>query len=162
MERVEVSNVLFDFVGFGVEEVSLRMEYPGSSSFRSAGYTKLQTNSTYSGGFVRQHGNVSFSRVFGAGHSAAYYQPETAFHIFDRAMRGKDVATGQLNASESYNSEGPPSVRDVTAKAPESLAPVCYVFDIQLTCTSNQIQALADGTAVVHNFIVVEPRAENE
>ncbi|KEZ45372.1 hypothetical protein SAPIO_CDS2201 [Scedosporium apiospermum] len=84
-----------------------------------------------------------------------------AFHIFDLAMGGKDVATGQLNALESYKSEGPPSVRHVTAKAPESLAPVCYVFDIQLTCTPNQIQALADGSAVVHNFIVVEPRAES-
>ncbi|PKS10109.1 hypothetical protein jhhlp_001859 [Lomentospora prolificans] len=147
---------------FGVERVSLQMEYAGASSFREAGYTSIETNDSYSGGLVRQHGNVSFSRVYDAGHSAAYYQPETTYRIFDRAMGGKDVGTGKVSASDDYSSEGPQSARGVTSELPASRSPICYVYDIALTCTPNQISALADGSAVVKDFIVVEPAAEVE
>lgn len=48
----------------GGEEVSLAINYTESDQFRSAGYTPIQTNSSYIGGQVRQHGNFSFSRVY--------------------------------------------------------------------------------------------------
>lgn len=49
----------------GGEEVSLAINYTESDQFRSAGYAAIETNSSYVGGQVRQHGNFSFSRVFG-------------------------------------------------------------------------------------------------
>ncbi len=49
----------------GGEEVSLAINYTDSEKFRSAGYTPIQTNSSYVGGQVRQYGNFSFSRVYG-------------------------------------------------------------------------------------------------
>lgn len=145
-------------LGYGAEDLSLQMDYPDAPAFRSAGYTSIQTNESYTGGLVRQYGNVSFSRVFGAGHSAAYYQPETVYRIFDRAMSGRDVGTGEVEASEGYSSEGPETVFDVKHELPESRDVVCYLYDVQVTCTPNQIQALEDGTAVVVDFVVVEPR----
>lgn len=144
--------------GYGAEIVSLQMEYPDAHAFRSAGYSPIQTNGCYTGGLVRQHGNVSFSRVFGAGHSASYYQPETVYRIFDRAMSGQDVGTGEVQASEKYSSEGPETAFDVMHELPESRESVCYLLDVQWTCTPNQIKALKDGTAVVEDFVVVEPR----
>ncbi|KAK1055262.1 hypothetical protein LTR74_015801 [Friedmanniomyces endolithicus] len=39
-----------------------------SLDFRAAGYEYIHTNRSYSGGVVRQHGNLSFSRVFESGH----------------------------------------------------------------------------------------------
>ncbi|MBE3041384.1 hypothetical protein IMZ48_02130 [Candidatus Bathyarchaeota archaeon] len=144
-------------IGFGAEAISLQMEYPEAPAFRSAGYTPIQTNDTYTGGLARQHGNVSFSRIFGGGHSAAAYQPETVYRIFDRAMSGKDVGTGDVEVSEGYSSEGPETVFDVRHELPEPRETVCYLYDAPYTCTPNQIQALVDGTAVVVDFVVVEP-----
>ncbi|SPO05481.1 related to serine-type carboxypeptidase Z precursor [Cephalotrichum gorgonifer] len=141
---------------FGVEDVSLQMEYPDAPAFRSAGYTPIQASETYEGGLVRQHGNVSFSRVYGAGHSAASYQQETVFRIFDRVMSGKDVGTGEVEASEDYSSEGPSTVFDVRHELPKSRKPICYLYDIALTCNPKQIQSLIDGTAIVKDFIVVD------
>lgn len=144
-------------LGYGAEAVSLLMNYPDAPVFRSAGYTPIQTDDSYTGGLVRQHGNVSFSRVFAAGHSASYYQPETVYRIFDRAMSGRDVGTGK-EASEGYSSEGPETVFDVRHELPESREIVCYLYDVQLTCAPNQIRALEEGTAIVKDFVVVEPK----
>lgn len=137
------------------------MEYPDAADFRSAGYTPIRSSGCQTGGLVRQHGNVSFSRVFGSGHSAAYYQPETVYHIFDRAMGGKDVGTGEVEASEGYSSEGPEKVFDVRHELLESRAVVCYLYDVA-TCSPNQLQALMEGTAVVEDFIVIEPAPVRE
>jgi len=135
------------------------MNYPGSDAFRAAGYAPLVTNATYQGGLVRQHGNVSFSRVFGAGHSVTAYQPETFFRIFQRAMFGKDVATGSVTVgSAGYSSSGPADSFGVRNAVPPAPLPVmCFVTSPLITCTPNQLAALADGSAVIKNFIVVSP-----
>lgn len=52
----------------GVEHLSLEANWTGADDFRSAGYADIKTNASYNGGVVRQHGNLSFSRVFEAGH----------------------------------------------------------------------------------------------
>lgn len=52
----------------GVERLSLQANWTGAEVFRNAGYEDIHTNGSYSGGVVRQHGNLSFSRVFDAGH----------------------------------------------------------------------------------------------
>jgi carboxypeptidase C (cathepsin A) len=53
----------------GGEAISLAIKSNASSSFMKAGYANIETNSSYVGGFVRQYGNLSFSRVFQAGHA---------------------------------------------------------------------------------------------
>lgn len=52
----------------GGEQLSLAAKWTGTESFTTAGYEYVRTNSSYNGGIVRQHGNLSFSRVFQAGH----------------------------------------------------------------------------------------------
>jgi len=54
--------------GLGGEKISLAIDSSSTAGFRKAGYAQLHTNVTYIGGAVRQYGNLSFSRVFGAGH----------------------------------------------------------------------------------------------
>ncbi|TPX14617.1 uncharacterized protein E0L32_005309 [Thyridium curvatum] len=142
----------------GVENISLTVNYPSASAFRSAGYADIVTNSSYNGGLVRQHGNVSFSRVFDAGHAVAAYQPETVYQIFQRSMFGKDVATGKIVADQGYSSNGSPSTWARKNKVPEVTdANMCYSQVPTDTCTDEQLQALADGTAVVKDFIVQSP-----
>lgn len=117
------------------------------------------TNSSYNGGLVRENGALSFSRIFQAGHGVAGNQPETMYHVFERAMSRRDVATGKVNLSEKpdYASSGPQSVRNVTNKVPEPERSTCYLGLAPISCTVEQLAALADGSAVVEDWIVVKP-----
>lgn len=135
------------------------MEFPSSSEFRDAGYADIATNDTYNGGFVRQYGSLSFSRVFQAGHAAGAYQPETMYRIFSRAMAGQDVATGEVDLSSNtdYASKGPASVKNVTSEVPDLMKNVCAIYYALPSCTDEQLLALQDGSAVVENGIVVKP-----
>lgn len=135
------------------------MNYPSAPQFRQAGYADIHTNSTYKGGVVRQHGNVSFSRVFEAGHAVAAYQPQTVYEIFQRSMFGKDVATGQDGTSKEYGTKGPLISWGIKNEVPEkSLESQCYTYLAGETCTEEQLGALADGSAVVEEFVVVQPK----
>lgn len=142
----------------GAENVSLSLDFPGAATFGGAGYAPLQTNETHQAGLVRQAGSVSFSRVFQAGHSVAAYQPETVLRIFERTVFGKDVATGKKGV-EGYVSAGAADVSGVKNEAPKTQPePVCLVYSALSTCTENQLEALAAGTAVTKDFVVVEPK----
>lgn len=54
--------------GYGGEKISLAIESKISKDFRKAGYAEIKTDGAHVGGFVRQHGALSFSRVLDAGH----------------------------------------------------------------------------------------------
>lgn len=141
----------------GGEAVSLGVDYTRAKQFRAAGYAPLQTNSSYVGGRVRQHGNFSFSRVFESGHEVPAYQPQTAYEIFQRAMFNKDIATGQVSTidNDTYSSEGPASTWHIKNKVPESPKPVCYVLALDATCTEDQKKSVIDGSAVIKDYVVV-------
>ncbi|KAF3760885.1 putative carboxypeptidase S1 [Cryphonectria parasitica EP155] len=145
----------------GVENVSLSMNYPGAESFRSAGYAPITTNASYQGGLVRQHDRVSFSRVFEAGHAVADYQPETVLRIFERAVLGRDVATGEIDVLGGYSTRGPLSTLNVTNAVlpPVVAAPQCgwYLASDPSSCTDEQRAALQAGTAVVVDWEIVSP-----
>jgi hypothetical protein len=141
------------------------MTYSSAPDFRSAGYELIITNATptdnqtKSGGVVRQHNKVSFSRVFDAGHAAGAYQPETVSRIFDRVMFDKDVATGSIdtsaNASKGYSSTGPPSSFGIKNVLPVELKNQCYLWNALVTCTEEELAALMNGTAVIKDFILL-------
>jgi hypothetical protein len=125
---------------------------------------------------VRQYGNLSFSRVFDAGHQGIslssppraaaadssrfpvpYYQPETAYRIFQRAMFNTDVATGRIptDAAANYTTTGPSSSFGIKNAVPSLPLPLCYTWDVMETCTDAQKLLLQNGSAVVQDFIVV-------
>ncbi|KAL2831590.1 Alpha/Beta hydrolase protein [Aspergillus pseudoustus] len=145
----------------GGENVSLSINHKDAATFESSGYAKLTTNATYTGGVVRQHGNLSFTRVFEAGHEGPSYQPETFFRIFSRIMRSRDIATGTFSLAgpegANYRTRGPKSSFHIKNVLPEPAAPLCYTLDMMTACTDNQQQALLNGTAVVEDFVVTWP-----
>ncbi|KAL2826408.1 Alpha/Beta hydrolase protein [Aspergillus cavernicola] len=167
MERGVKVNLVYgdrDYVcnWLGGENISLSIDHPQASGFRSSGYEDLITNRTYKGGVVRQHGNLSFTRVFEAGHEVTAYQPETFFRIFSRIMGSKDIASGTVTVSlvengTDYHTRGPRSSFHIKNTLPAPAAPVCYTIDMMTTCTKNQKAALVNGTAIVENFVVTWP-----
>ncbi|KAI3396277.1 hypothetical protein diail_12359 [Diaporthe ilicicola] len=144
----------------GAENASLSASYSDALSFQSAGYAPITTNSSYQGGLVRQFKNFSFSRVFEAGHAAAAYQPETVLRIFERAIFGKDVATGEADAGQSsgYASQGPASSLNVTNEIHDPIIePLCFWYDAFESCDEVQMEALEKNIAVIEDYVVVSP-----
>lgn len=135
----------------GGEAISLAL---GSTEFQKAGYADIETNSSYTGGLVRQYGNLSFARVFQAGHEVPYYQPETAYKIFNRVMFNKDVATGEVYAA-NYSSRGPSSAWSASVLQLDEEPAQCYLWDVLETCTMAEAAILRSGSAIVKDFVLV-------
>ena len=95
------------------EQSSLKIPWSSQEKFQSAGYTPLVISPVHSGGLTRQYGNLSFTRVYQAGHMVPSYQPEASYEIFMRALLGNDIATGTVDLQEvaargeQYATEGP-------------------------------------------------------
>ncbi|KIX10249.1 uncharacterized protein Z518_01330 [Rhinocladiella mackenziei CBS 650.93] len=140
----------------GGEQISLAIDSDNTLKFHQAGYANIQVNETYVGGVVRQYENLSFSRVFGAGHEASWYQPETAYRIFNRVMSNVDVATGKFSTrGTSYSSKGPSSSFAIKNTIPTHPARTCYFWDILETCTPSQTEMIRNGSAILEDFVMV-------
>jgi hypothetical protein len=142
---------------YGGELLSLAIPFENAKSFAAAGYADLIVNDTYVGGQVRQYGNLSFTRVYEAGHEVPAYQPEAAFRIFQRALFNYDIATGNISTTKNpgYASQGPHDVADITNEPVTLPGSQCYVLDRD-QCTEEQWETVMNGTALVKNWIVVD------
>lgn len=142
-------------LGLGGEALSLAITSPLTSSFSAAGYSSIITNASYTGGFVRQASRLSFSRIFEAGHGVGAYQPETVSKIFDRVMFDMDISTGLQFSGANYTTKGPNNVFNIKSKLPQSQKNECYLWDLLLVCTDEEIERVANGTAVFRDYILV-------
>ena len=143
----------------GGEAVSLAINYSSTAQFHSAGYAPIQVNDSYVGGMVRQYGNLSFSRVYEAGHEIPFYQPETAYRIFNRALSNMDIATGTkptYSDGGAYSSMGEADTWSHKNVDPAEPLQFCYVLDPTTYCNADQIEAVLNGTALIQDYIVVD------
>ena len=85
-----------------VEEINA----PGMSS---AGFENISTSDDIVHGQVKQSANFAFARIYEAGHEVPFYQPVVALEMFDRAINGKTIATGEERVSKGcgYKTTGP-------------------------------------------------------
>jgi len=84
----------------GGQAISLSLTYSHAASFRAAPYTPLVVHATEYGA-VRQHGPLSFARVYESGHEVPYYQPLAALAYFNRTLARADIATGEHGAGDA-------------------------------------------------------------
>ena len=138
----------------GGEQVSLNINYSSAGKFRNAGYTPIRVNNSYIGGQARQHGNLSFSRIYQAGHMVPSYQPETAYQVFMRVMVNKDIATGKAALSDDYSTDGPSSTWHIKNEVFPAPDPECYILNPG-TCTEEQYSMVKNNTAIIKDYIVV-------
>ncbi|CVK90858.1 related to carboxypeptidase [Fusarium mangiferae] len=134
---------------------SLASEAGGEYSIRypEAGYAPIIVNDSYIGGVVRQFGNLSFSRVYQAGHAVPAYQPETAFQIFARIILGTSISTGKDVDAATYNTTGDANATH-TEDLPKQLNPTCYVRNFQGSCDEGAQELVKDDKGIVVNGIL--------
>lgn len=145
----------------GGEAVSFAVaaQSPAYAPFYTAGYASIVINSTYVGGMVRQYGNLSFSRIYAAGHLVPAYQPETAFTVFSRVILGTDLSFGQPVDLSTYQTNGTANAT-YTSKAPESAKPTCWIRNINNTCTNEQRDKIAKGEGAIVNGVLYDKASD--
>lgn len=103
---------------------------------------------------MRQHGNLSFIRTYGAGHAIPAYQPETAYRVFTRALFNLDIATGRVSTAGNYTSEGRADP-NVQREAGVQGLTYCYTYALG-ECYEWQQEAVLNGTAEVCSWLFVD------
>jgi hypothetical protein len=142
----------------GGEAVASRLAWEAGADygngFSDAGYAPIIVNDSYIGGAVRQFGNLSFSRVYQAGHAVPAYQPETAFQIFARILGGGSVSTGSTAVSLSEYRTSGSRESDEKQKLPPAPEPTCFIRSYSTTCDSKARELASNGDGVVINGVL--------
>ena len=146
---------LCNWLGGEAVSFSIAAQLPAYAPFYSAGYADIVVNDTYVGGVVRQYGNLSFSRIYGAGHLVPAYQPETAFTVFTRIIMGNDISFGNNADLSTYASNGTANAT-YTASPPGQENPICWIRDIQAKCTNDQKLKIQNGQGVIINGVLYD------
>lgn len=141
-----------NWVGGEAVSYSIAAQAPKYSPFYSAGYADIVVNNSYVGGVVRQYGNLSFSRIYNAGHLVPAYQPETAFTVFTRIIMGSDISLGGPVDLSSFSSIGTANAT-FTNLAPATAKPLCYIRNIPDSCTSEQKESIRLGEGTIINGV---------
>lgn len=89
----------------GGEAVYNSIRIPGHPSI--PGYVNISTSDLLVHGQAKQSGSFAFVRVYDSGHEVPAYQPLTALAIFERAISGYDIATGQSSVDRAFVTVGP-------------------------------------------------------
>ncbi|KAH8815534.1 carboxypeptidase-like protein S1 [Xylogone sp. PMI_703] len=76
----------------GGEAVANAVTYSGSSTFKSKAQTNYTVNGV-AGGTFKTVGNLSWLRVFGAGHEVPFYQPALALQVFKQTLQKQPISS---------------------------------------------------------------------
>lgn len=73
-------------------------------------------------------------------------------------MNNMDIPSGNVSllSNTTYQTSGPSSSFQIKNAVPTRPEPVCYVLEIDATCTDDQTNSLLNGTALVHDYIVID------
>ncbi|CAK4030667.1 Carboxypeptidase S1 A [Lecanosticta acicola] len=144
-----IANALPNYpVATGVSSAGAGAPSSYASGFAGAGYAQIVVNDSYVGGLVRQYGNLSFSRVYDAGHFVPYYQPETVFQIFARVILGTDLSTAADIDLADFRSNGTANATH-TNSVPEQPKATCWVRNWNESCSSSDTSAMKQGKGLV-------------
>ncbi|KAJ9602835.1 hypothetical protein H2200_012615 [Cladophialophora chaetospira] len=146
----------------GGEAVSFAIAGAAGSSYQpwyTSGYAPIVANNSYIGGVVREFGNLSFSRIYDAGHLVPAYQPETVFTIFSRVIEGTDISMGLPADLSTYASLGDANSTYQNI-APTMAEPTCHLRAVNSTCNSDQRNMLANNVGVIINGVLYDQMAD--
>ncbi|EOD42940.1 putative carboxypeptidase s1 protein [Neofusicoccum parvum UCRNP2] len=81
----------------------------GAEGFEAAGFADMQTSDGVAHGQVRQAAGFAFVRIYESGHEVPFYQPLASLEMFERALKGVDLATGETAVGPAYLTVGTPT-----------------------------------------------------
>ena len=148
-----------NWLGGEAVSFSVAAQSPSYSPFYTAGYAQIVVNETYVGGAVRQYGNLSFSRIYDAGHLIPAYQPETAFTVFTRVIMGTDISTGEPVNLTNYATTGDANATH-TNSVPSQSKPTCWLRNIDNTCNDSQKSKIESGQGAIINGVLYDDASE--
>lgn len=96
---------------------------------------------------MKQSGKFAFLRIYESGHEVPYYQPIVSLEFFERAIKGKDIASGEETVKSNYKTNG-------TAKSTYREGNSTIQFDVIETgtttynTTTNEPNPVTNGTSV--------------
>jgi hypothetical protein len=81
-----------------------------------------------------------------------------------RTIIEQDVATGSMSLgngceNNNYQTRGPSSAFGVKNALLPPDPTQCYLWQLSTTCTVNQLEAIINGTAIIKDYIVIEPES---
>jgi Serine carboxypeptidase len=138
----------------GGELASLAIPYNRNAEFAQAGYTDFVTSEGTSGQ-TRQLGNLSFTRVYQAGHEVPAYQPIAAYEIFMRATSNRDIASGLIPVTDQLTTAGPKDIRHIKNIPPQMPKPKCNVLS-PFTCAPDIWEMVLADNVTVKDWVVVD------
>lgn len=148
-----------NWLGGEAVSFSIAGSLPQYKPFYGAGYAPMVTNSNYIGGVVRQFGNLSFTRIYDAGHLVGAYQPESLFELFSRIIQGVDLSKG-LPVNMSLFATGGDANATATNAVPVKADPTCYLRAIEDTCNDDQKRGLSQNGGVIINGVWYEKSSD--
>ena len=152
---IVVSDIICNWYGGQNASLELARLAPGySKPFFASGYADIIVNNSYVGGQVRQYGNLSFSRIYDAGHLVPYYQPETAFTVFSRIIQGDDIGMGRNVDLSTFGTQGASNSSHLNKKGNEP-ASTCWLRNALYTCTEEEMYAIKRGEGMVKDGVWV-------
>ena len=115
--------------------------------------------------YVRQHGNLSFTRVLDSGHTVNTAWPAVGLAVFHRSVEGVDIGTGlvSLNSQAAtkeapYSTQGPSSTWHIKNELPSNAYDeegMCYSLALSF-CSDHQLNAYLKGNARVKDYWVLD------
>lgn len=144
-----------NWLGGEAVSFSIAAQSPTYAPFYAAGYSDIVVNDTYIGGAVRQFGNLSFSRIYDAGHLVPAYQPETVFTVFSRIIMGTGISLGEVVDLTNFSSKGDANSTYINTM-PEPLEAKCYIRNIKNTCSEEQQDLIRLGEGSIINGVLYD------
>jgi len=77
---------------FGGLATAEAITYSGSAAFKSKAVANYNVNGV-AGGTFKSVGNLSWLRVFGAGHEVPFYQPALSLQAFKQTMQKQPISS---------------------------------------------------------------------
>lgn len=129
----------------GGEVIAAEIDAPG---FSSVGYQNLSIpNTTVPHGVIKQSGNYAFGRIYNAGHSVPFYQPQVALTMFERMINGLDIAAGMMKVTGNYKTVGPATstYREGNSTIQQNVTDPCSTYDVDTSEPNPPTACAADA-----------------
>ncbi|KIS67893.1 putative carboxypeptidase 2 [Mycosarcoma maydis] len=131
----------------GGEVIAEQVQHKG---FDQAGYQDLETSDGVTHGQVKQSGQFSFVRIYESGHEVPFYQPLASLELFQRVLKGTDLATGKdkISRDSTYKTIGPAksTYREGNGTVQFEVLPPDATYNTTLNAPNKSNQAPRDAT----------------